>query len=752
MAAEIKITISSTASGGAIQQATKDVEDLGKTAKDAGGGFSALREIGVGALREIGSIAVNALGSAAGAVKDFISDGISAARETAKLNAQTDAVLKSTGNAAGTSAKHIADYASALSAAAGKSLFGDDQIQQSENMLLTFTNIRGKVLDAATAISVDMAQALGGAPKDNAIQLGKALNDPIKGVTALTRVGVTFTQDQKDMIQAMVETGDVAGAQGVILAELNKEFGGSAEAAAKADGGMAQFRDRMGEAAEALGTALLPLIGKLAGFLNDTVAPAVEATVSRIGNLIAAFQTGAEGGDFLGGLTNALYSLNDVSPVFDTIADGILSIAQSYDEGGVGGALNDFFYQLTGIQGIGFAITDTFNAIVGAFQPLIATFTDARTPVEGFINVLSEISPTFALLVNVAQQILPQLLAVVQQIFGDIVAFVQQHGQEIIDSALHTWQTIRSTIDALVPPIVAIVSAVLTQISNLWHAHGEDIMAILKKAWDTIILIVNTALELYKAIVPPILNAIAKFITDNGAQIQAIIGNVWTVIKSIIDIALTLIQGIIQTALQIMHGDFEGAYQTLQAMNQQVWDDIKAIIQAVWNTIVILLTGVWNDIKTKAEGAWNAIKGVLEGVAHSIVDTISALPDKLSGVGSDIINGIVNGIENEAGRLFDTLRNIANDALKAAKDAILSGSPSRLFAEQVGAPMAQGMAVGLAGNAPLVMEAARYTAQSAARASAGVANTYRNFTINYNGLTNAPNMDYATSMALGGIG
>jgi phage-related minor tail protein len=219
-----------------------------------------------------------------------VSDGIADAQENAKIQAQTASVLKSTGNAAGRTAEQIADYASSLSDAAGASLFGDDQIQQSENLLLTFTNIKGASLDAATAISVDMAQALGGAPKDSAIQLGKALNDPIKGITALTRVGVTFTDEQKAQIQAMQEAGDMAGAQGVILAELNKEFGGSAKAAADATGGWSEFNGRMGEAKEALGTALLPLLSQLAGVLLDTVLPVVEQAAAAFGPFVASLQ------------------------------------------------------------------------------------------------------------------------------------------------------------------------------------------------------------------------------------------------------------------------------------------------------------------------------------------------------------------------------------------------------------------------------------------------------------------------------
>src|SRR5262245_24261391 len=240
---------------------------------EASSGFSSLS----GTLGTLGTVAGGVALAGVVALGGAIAGGVADAREQAQIMAQTEAVIKSTGDAAGVSAQHVADYASSLSAAAGKSLFGDAQIQQSTNLLLTFTEIKGATLDAATAISVDMAQALGGAPKDAAIQLGKALNDPINGVTALTRVGVTFSDQQKEQIKTMQLAGDTAGAQAVILAELNKEFGGSAEAAAKADGGMAQFKDSLGETFEAVGTKLLPVLNQFGAWLNS---PDVQQAIS----------------------------------------------------------------------------------------------------------------------------------------------------------------------------------------------------------------------------------------------------------------------------------------------------------------------------------------------------------------------------------------------------------------------------------------------------------------------------------------
>jgi hypothetical protein len=142
-----------------------------------------------GTIKGIGSSLQTAIGTFAGgaalklATKGFdalttvIGDGVSDARDAAKVFAQTQQVIKSTGGAAGFTAEQIADMAGSLSAASGQSLFGDDDIERGQNMLLTFTSIK-ETLPDTTKIMLDMAQALGTDAGGAAVQLGKALNDP----------------------------------------------------------------------------------------------------------------------------------------------------------------------------------------------------------------------------------------------------------------------------------------------------------------------------------------------------------------------------------------------------------------------------------------------------------------------------------------------------------------------------------------------------------------------------------------------
>jgi hypothetical protein len=285
----------------AKDQASKTLTGIGHTLSTAIGTFA-------------GGAALKLATKGFDALTGVIGDGISDARDAAKVFAQTQSVIKSTGGAAGVTADQIADIAGSLSAAAGKSLFGDDDIQRGQNMLLTFTNIK-ETLPDTTQVMLDLAQATGTDMQSAALMLGKALNDPAKQMGALRRQGVAFTAEQENQIKAMQASGDMAGAQKVILAELNKEFGGSAAAAAAADGGFAELQDTLGETAESIGKELLPLGQELVGLLNS---PDVKAG-------IAAFAVGLVGAIHLS--VDAFKGLMVVlGPVIGFIKDNLTAV------------------------------------------------------------------------------------------------------------------------------------------------------------------------------------------------------------------------------------------------------------------------------------------------------------------------------------------------------------------------------------------------------------------------------------------
>jgi hypothetical protein len=236
----------------------------------------------------LGNIAASAVGGAfdllgqgLDKVSDFLSESIGEASAAADVQAQLQAVLKSTGGAAGVTADQVNELANKYSK---MTRFEDDAIVSTENLLLTFTNITEDVFPETLGLVLDISTAMGQDLKTSAIQVGKAMNDPITGMSALQRVGVTFTEEQKEMVKQLVESGDMLGAQAILLGELQREFGGSAEAAGKTFGGQLEIlKNKLGNIKEQIGTALLPVLTELATRFSTLVdSPAVQAAIDAI--------------------------------------------------------------------------------------------------------------------------------------------------------------------------------------------------------------------------------------------------------------------------------------------------------------------------------------------------------------------------------------------------------------------------------------------------------------------------------------
>lgn len=148
--------------------------------------------------------------------------------------AQLEAAVESTGGVAG---RTVAELDAMSMALQRTTTFSDEQVKSAQSMLLTFDKIRGTEFDRATAAVTDLAARMGGDLQGAAVQVGKALQDPTTGLTALRRSGVSFSESQIAVIKTLYETGRAAEGQRVILAELEHQFGGSAKAARDTFGG-----------------------------------------------------------------------------------------------------------------------------------------------------------------------------------------------------------------------------------------------------------------------------------------------------------------------------------------------------------------------------------------------------------------------------------------------------------------------------------------------------------------------------------
>lgn len=198
--------------------------------------------------KDINAVKSAALGMAAGVgaalgvaftFKKFIDETVAAQHEQAQLAA----VLKSTSEAAGYSQKQLNAMAEAMSAASTAS---SGEINNAQTTLLAYTNIVGEDFPRALQAAVDMSARLGTSLVSSAELVGKALDIPSQGMTALSRQGFKFSEDQKIVIKRLEETGRLAEAQSIIMEALEESYGGAAKAA----------RDTLGGALTSLGNTI----------------------------------------------------------------------------------------------------------------------------------------------------------------------------------------------------------------------------------------------------------------------------------------------------------------------------------------------------------------------------------------------------------------------------------------------------------------------------------------------------------------
>jgi len=340
-----------------------------------GGGLNSLAGIAAGA-------AVAGFAALAGGIALSVGEAMEAEAGLAEL----EAVIKSTGGAAGVTAEYAQELATSWQM---ETKFSDDAVISAESMLLTFTNIGRNVFPYAVQQTLNLAEKFGDADQA-AIQLGKALNDPINGVSALKRIGVTFTEAQGETSQKMVQMGDVAGAQMVIIAELEKEFGGLAEAAGSTAAGKIEiFKNKVGEVQEQIGAGFLPLIDlatdKIGAWMDSPGFQAgVDAITGGIQSIIDVITPLAEGNTLLAlqNFQHMLMNFGFDSEQISSITEGMTSIGESANK--IGEAFGKMFSPET-VAAAGI-ITTTVQGLANAMERIASS----AEGVQGVVNAFQQ--------------------------------------------------------------------------------------------------------------------------------------------------------------------------------------------------------------------------------------------------------------------------------------------------------------------------------------------------------------------------
>jgi phage-related protein len=630
-----------------------------------------------GALGGVGDVAAGVakaglLAAAAGAtaLAGALTFSVKAAMEAQQIDAQLDAVLKSTAGAAGMSKDAIVGLANSLSQLTP---FEDDAIVSAQSMLLTFTSIGKDVFPMATETVLNMSQALGQDLKSSAMQLGKALNAPIDGIAALQRVGVKFTAEQKNMIGAMVAMGDVAGAQKIILAELETEFGNSARAAGTTFAGqLTILKNNLGNVAETIGGALLPGLTTLATTLSTKLnSPEIQAAISGMATALGQLFKGDVSGaiaSFSGALSNvfgpekalAIYQfLNGVKDVattaFTFISTTVVPVLVGAFQSVVGwvtanwpmiSSIIQTVCQIIG-QVITVIWTQVIPALIQAFQSAVAWVTANWPMIQSIIEtVFQVVGQVIGIIIN---DVIPALVAG----FRLAVAWVQEN-----------WPKIQQKIEEVINAVWSVIQTVMSAISTFWAENGAAILAKAKEIWTTVQNFIDAAIGFVSGVIQSALSTVKRIWVDNHDAIMNTATRIWDLIKGIIQTAIDIVQGIIKVATDLLKGDWSKAWEDIKTLLQTAWDGMLKIVKDVWELVKAEVTLALGIVKTLFGTKWEEIRLALFTKLKEIVFDIATKWDEIKTTADEKLTLIKNAIidpiiaaKNKVVEIIDAIKN-----------------------------------------------------------------------------------------------
>lgn len=482
---------------------------------------------------------------AVGSIANFTGTLVQAAEAEVEQNRRIQNIAQSMGLFGGETNKVVGRLLEFASQQQLQNGLDEDAIKITQAKLLTFRNLAttagemGGLFDRATMAAQDLAAAGFGSAESNAVALGKALNDPIKGITALSRMGVTFSEDQKAMIESMVETGNIAGAQEAIMAELERQVGGTAAAiSTNADKLDASWQNLQ----ETLGLALLPVVESFAGAVKPVA-------------------------DWFANTPGAVEGLITVVAVFTGVMAALAAVfvVATIQTWAMNAALlaNPITWIVLGIvaavgllAGIIILLVNNWDAFIGwvqsvfgpVFEWLGGIFTwlweEAIKPVvDGIVNAFTWLWETI---------ILPVVQAIVATIIilGAIFDWLYNIAiKPMLDAIGKAFEWVYENI---IQPVVDKVVAVIEGLGAIFDWLYKNAV---KPAFDGVAM----AFEwIYKNIILPVVNFINSAIETVGDTVETVFGAIGGFIQSAFEGVVGLIRGPVNAVIDFINGAING--------------------------------------------------------------------------------------------------------------------------------------------------------------------------------------------------
>jgi hypothetical protein len=587
------------------QSVRNDFSKMGNTLKNIAKGFAIFAAAGVAAVAGV------AIG-----LKKLLDIGI----QTQNGIRQTEQVIKSTGGAAKVSAKDIDRLTQSMMNKTGAD---DDLIRNGANILLTFTKIRNEagqgndMFNQATEAALNMSVALKKDLSSSSIMVGKALNDPLKGVTALGRAGVQFTEQQKTQIETLVETGRTMQAQKMIMAELTTQFGGQAEAQMQPT---ERLRNVVGNLSEEIGMSLVPNADRGANAIGDMVI-----------KMTNEFRAG-EGvmGDFKRNLSSLTGS---VAKFFEDMNKGIGQGGKFKEYiGDSATQLMEFINEMRRGEGQGGDAREAMAGFVEMLKNLTIVLMAALPIIELLATLSGGLLKAFSALDGTTQTLIVTALILGKAFLTINSAVMAMGGTSLLASTgLGSLAASMGAAALAAAPIIAAI-AIVAGTAYLFYKNWDQVKIYAASNWESLKKIFSSGVNFVSKLIKFGMLAPVNLIKTAWRGLKTALSTVWGGIKSGFSM---LTNGI----LTLSKYGFLGPVALILSR----WGQIKSFFQSLPGKIAGFFSNLGSTVARPFIWAYTKIKNVLDkivGAFNSAIDKIQGAMGQIKSAPGSVLSGI----------------------------------------------------------------------------------------------------------------
>jgi phage-related minor tail protein len=341
--------------------------------------------------------------------------------------------------------------------------------------------------------------------------------------------------------------------------------------------------------------------------------------------------------------------------------------------------------------------TDALPAFSQHMQFLTNLFNGLSPTVQQVIVVIGLIAAAIGPVVLIIGQVISVVSTLVGW-FAPLVAFIAEAGG-ILPALGVAFTALTGPIGLIVMAVAALVGVFIW----LWNTNEGFRVAVIN-IWNQIVAGFNIALKFIMNIVHSVLDDVITFATSMLNRLKEFWLNNGQMILNGVRAAFNAIWQTIQGVMYIIVGIFQAVWPLISGIVQIAWSLIKSIISVAINAVLGVISVAMNLLSGNWSGAWESIKRTVQNIWNDITNSFRNID--LGKIGSDIINGLVHGIQSAAGGIGKVISGIAASIPDGIKKLLGIASPSRVLRDEVGKWIPEGLALGINQNVDVVSRAA----------------------------------------------